>query len=482
MVLKIILLKTFLFFFVVNLSANLKLKHTDKYNTNFYSDNSSTSSKLFIGSNLFELISNEDFAICYNFIDSFLTTKNIQFNKKILLNNNNTLEIELINASQEDCNNLSYSWHEKYNIDWLKLLRNIIEINNFNGLSNSTKIILDELYTKEKIRPFNTSNIINSTFLAFVLPTYNVKENSKHKISKRYSLENTQINAIQILENNSIKNDELAFIFPACNKNTLLKNCISLNVLQNINNKPNSISINYHISQIIVNNTVTNYSFNIRKQNFNNYNILYNYNKAEFTSLKNKAIDNILKSIDYNNLFFYSLSDVYKLKQIKQNTYYKQEHLDFDLNKLSKMSKSIIEIPIKNNYKFQNNNFTSIILSDFKKEILFKANSITFEKKIDSLVINKLVLFMKLNNTHNLAITSFSKKNEYLHIDKEKRQEILNKYIEAGYTISKSQKLKLYRSMNIFQELVDKGIEPERINCYGLVGKKAKVKFNFFLK
>ena len=80
----------------------------------------------------------------------------------------------------------------------------------------------------------------------------------------------------------------------------------------------------------------------------------------------------------------------------------------------------------------------------------------------------KLIVFLKINKDYKVNITSFIKNNEYIFIEKKKRDKILKQYKKAGYRVSRTQRLNLYRSLIIFQKLVDSGISPKRINCFGL--------------
>jgi len=460
---------------VGSLFANLELKHTDKYDTNFYSDNSINNTKLFIGTNLLEFIEPKYLSICYNFIDSFLINEKIDFNKNIILKNNNTLEIDLLNAGQSNCKQLSFNWHKNFNIEWLRLLNSLIEEKNYKY--NSSKLILDELYKNEKYRPFNSSNIINSTLLAFVLPNYIPSKVITN--TKRFSPENAEIDFIQVIENDSLEPEYIKSVFPSCNKKSFLKNCISLYAFENslINN---SMVINYHISQIIVENKsiLDTKDVNNFKPDFKALN--NHYSEEEFNSIRISAINSIFNSLNYNNLFFYSYSDIKLLERIKNNTYYTIESYEIELENFKNISKYIIEIPIYDEENFLTNVLEPVCIDDFHKELQFKANSIEFENIEDSTLINKLYLFLELNKNYNLAITAYSKKNEYIFIEKDKKESILSRYIESGYIISKSKKLKLYRSLYIFQKLVNKGINPERINCFGLSGKDAIAKFEFF--
>lgn len=481
MALKIKTLIIFIFF-VSNLFAKstLDLFYTDKYDSNFFSDENISNTKLNIGSDLFRFINNEDLYIFGAFIDSFLKTEDVSFNQNISYTNNNTLKIELFNYNAEKCNKLSELWFEKYNINWIKLLKT--HLNSVEIKENESEImILKKLYIDEKLRPYHVTNIVNKTLLAFIIPK-NLSKNDfkKTKIylnTKRYTSNESNFNFTEIIPNLSLNENELIFNFPSFNKNTFLKNAISLYIIKRLLGKNAILDIHYSIAQSFIKYALISDSSNLKEFKINLQDI--SLTEENFKLFMNTAIDDVLAEITKDNLFFYSYYDKLKLEQMRyiylMEDFYKQIHT------IENKTKFIIESNPNNYFFFNGIKLQEVHYSDFEDGIIFKSNSIKFAYSRDSLLIPKLDLFLALNQNYNLSIISSSKASEYLFINKSEKQAILNKYNKSKYTISNSKKLKLYRSLIIFNKLVNLNTKASRLNCIGIRKNYSKVNFEFIM-
>ncbi len=480
MVLKILAFTFFTFGFQFSIFAQLELVFTDNFDANYFSSEDVTETQLHFGSNLFQFVKNEDLNICGAYIDSFLKTENVQFYENVSFNNQNELIFTLKNINAKGCEKLSSIWHLNYNISWLKLLNSLIETNNSIDY-NPEKKILKGLYLHEQSRTYHTANVVNNSLLAFVLPSkliYDDFNNSKLSSTKRYSSLESIKDYTEISYDSHLKSNQIKYLIPTFNKKTFLKNTVGLYVLKELVANEYKIDIKYSISQAFASFKIKLDSINIDsfKLNFNENNL----NIADFTSKKNKAIQAVIKSITEDNLFFYSYNDLVRLHKFYKT--YTIKDLEKEIELLNQKQFYTILVSETNPFEYFGKKIEKLDIKTFQKELLFKANSIKFSNSKDSLLLDKLSLFLDLNPKLKLNIISFSKKNEYLYVEKTKKDAIINKYIEAGYIISKTQKLKLYRSLYIFDEITKRGIEPSRMMCIGRSSKFAKVNFEFFRK
>lgn len=461
-------------------STNVDLFFTDKYDSNYFSSSNISKTEIHIGSDLFRFIKEEDLTVFGNFIDSFLKTENAPFNPYISFENNNSLRIQLNDCNAVKCNQLSKYWFEEYNIAWIKLLMTHLSLDEIPE-NNSQIMILKKLYTDEALRSYNVTNIVNNTLLAFVIPK-NLSSNQfkKSKIylnTKRYTSNESEFNYTEIITNNQLAENELIFNFPSYNKQTLLKNSISLHIIKRLLIKNQKIALRYGIAQSFIRYSLKNDSTNFEEFKINLDDLAIS--KENFIPFLNDAIDEILTEISKDNLFFYSYYDKLKLEQMRN--IYSLEDFYNEVEILERKTKFIVEINARNKLSYKNIKLEEVHFTDFKEGISFKTNSIKFRNNVDTLLIPKLNLFLALNKNYKLTIVSSAKKTEYLFISNSQKEEILDKYKESDYVISHKKKLKLYRSLVIFNELINLNIEATRLNCIGIRNDYSKVNFEFIM-
>lgn len=471
-----------LILFISNLfaSSSVDLFFTDKYDSNYFSSTEISNTELHIGSDLFRFIENEDLPLFGNFIDSFLQKEKITFDPNLSFNNDNTLAIQLFNCNAMKCSELSELWFEKYNISWIKLLKENLELSKIKE-DDSEIMILKKIYTDERFRPYHVTNIVNNTLLAFIVP----KELSKNEFkrskiylnTKRYTSNESNFNYTEIIQNNDLEKNELVFNFPSFNKHTLLKNSISVHIIKRLLSEDKHISVNYSIAQSFIKYFVKSDSTNLKNFNIELKNIVLS--EENFKQYMNDAIDEILADITKENLFFYSYYDKLKLEQLRY--IYLLEDFYKEIKILENKSKFIVELSPNNNLYFNDIKLNEVHHSSFSEGINFKSNSIKFVNEEDTALIPKLNLFLALNQNYNLSIISSSKKSEYLFIEKSKKEAIIDKYKESGYIISNSKKLKLYRSLIIFNDLINLNTVATRLNCIGVQRKFSRVDFEFIM-
>ena len=96
-------------------------------------------------------------------------------------------------------------------------------------------------------------------------------------------------------------------------------------------------------------------------------------------------------------------------------------------------------------------------------------------------MINRLKVFLTVNNKHKLSINGIAKANEFLYIEKNKRDALLNKYKSFALVTSRKRKLALFRALSIFDKLYDAGISYKRMLCSGIKGETPSVSFNLYI-
>lgn len=473
----IFLLIGLLLAFYSEASAQNNLFYTDKYDANYFSNSSKTQTELYFGSDLFQSLNSENINQVVNYIDSFLTTENIAFDKNIVFENENRIKINIGKLDATLCNKLSEVWYEKYKIDFLKLVSlQIDEINKDSISGTSKKLIFNTLISDERSRFFNPSNSVSNISLAFIIPKILSDNNFKivftHFNTKRYSAKESQLTATEVINNNDLKSDEIKFDFPSLNRQTFLKNCLSLTILENL------IPSIYFKTDYYINQCITSFQVTVADTNITEFSVFLDTNllsEKQFAGELKKAFNQIL-SISNEQLFYYSYYDIQKLKAMQEE--YNLAEFKKQIVRLNSRKKFIVSINEVNSFKMGEMNLSTFKRSDFNKEIAFKTNSIQFENEVDTTLLVKLEQFLKVNTNYALSINSTSKPSEYLFIEKEKRLALINQYQETGYVISSKKNLALYRSLIIFSRFTNSGIDYKRLKCTGLTDNSSALYLN----
>ena len=344
----------------------------------------------------------------------------------------------------------------------------------------SKKLIFYKLFTDELSRFFNPSNSVNNINIAFIIPKRLSQNEFKvvftHFNTKRYNSRESELTATEIVANNDLLNNELQFIYPSINRQTFLKNSIGITILENLLQTVN-FSTKYHINQCITSLQVANLDTNIAEFKIQiDTNIL---SENQFKIERLKAYKKIVE-ISNEQLFYYSYYDIQKLKSTLEE--YNLAEFKLEVLRLNDRDKFIVGVNENNIFTIQKLKLTPFKILDFKSEIPFKLNSISFQNEADTVLLNKIEQFLKVNNNYSLAISSMSKPSEYLFIEKDKKQELINKYNETGYVISSKKNLALYRSLTVFSRLTDKEIDFKRLKCIGLTGNSSFLGLTVFIQ
>lgn len=464
-------LVTICLFIGLSLQANAQNEvfYTDKYEVNYFSNNQNINTEMYFGSNLFQFISFADLNDLGRYIDSFLVRENINFDKNILIENENRIKVTLEKLNADECYSLSKKWSENYKLDFLKLLNTQIKSVNEDSINwTSQKIILYNIVVDELIRFYNPSNSVNNVNIAFVIPKKlsenDFKKTFIHFNTKRNSIRVSNLTATEIVTNESLSANQMLLEFPSLNKQTFMKNCLSLQIYQNVTPIV-EFKTNYHINQCIT-------SFVIEKMDttISNFKMTVDTNiltPKQFTAEVQKAIKQII-AICNEQLFYYSYYDIQMLLSDYIQEDYKINEFNVEIDRLNELKNFILSVNENNNFKLNDSKLLTFKILDFDYKIPYKNNSIEFENEADTLVLNKIKQFLEINPEYSLTIVATSKPSEFLFIEKQKRLDLIEKYTDTGFSMSKKKNLALYRSLIIFDQLTKAGIDYKRMKCIGL--------------
>lgn len=111
-------------------------------------------------------------------------------------------------------------------------------------------------------------------------------------------------------------------------------------------------------------------------------------------------------------------------------------------------------------------------LGNLTDSIFFKLNTEKFLSEQDSLKLDRIALFLKSNASRNLVLFGLAKKSEYTRVDKNKFLDLIEKYKEyTPVKYSSRMDLSLYRSLLVFDYLVEKGVDPKSMTCMSKLTK-----------
>lgn len=483
MVLKLKFVVFIVLFFLNSFATNYgEIFYTDKYDANYFSSSTAINSELYIGSDLFRFIDEIPLNTCISFIDSFLTNEKIDHLSNIELINSNTFKIELDQLNAISCYKLSLIWQEKYKIEFQKILHKIIKNIDFTEKDKTAHhIIFNKLIKDESSRFFNSENTINSVNIAFIIPEKisqnDFKKSFTHYNTRRFSLRESQLNTTEILYNETLNSNEIVYSYPSLNRHIFVKSCLGLKILELLLQDNISFKTEYFINQ-----GITNFKIYRSENKIDDFSVFVKFDEIsekEFENLKHRA-SKLLLNDTQENLFYYSYYDIERLKSIIEN--YDLTLFNEVVKALNNRKKFIIEVSPKNKFTFLGNKLTEFRILDFSKTIRYRKNSIFYMNENDTTVINKLKLFLEVNKNFNLNINAGAMKSEYLFIEKEKKDIIINKFKEQGYSISRRKDIALYRSLTMFNEFVSSGIDPKRIRCFGRTEKKAMTTLDLFIQ
>lgn len=455
---------------------------TDKYDVNYFSNTTIQNTEIYFGSDLFPFLSDGNKKEVINFIDSFLANEKYIQTDTLRFIAPNMLSFSISELDAIKCAPFSVLWKEKYSLEFKELLFKHINTLDFNSVAPTAEnMIFKTMIENEMSRFYNSGNSVNNIKLAFVIPE-KLSQNdfikvSTHQNTKRYNGSESQLNTTEIFSNNSLSNSEIYFYYPSLNRQTFIRNCLSLSIVESLYKDIISFENKYYINQIITrfkinatNGNIDDFKINLTKTAFTEY---------EFKILAQNAMKDII-SICNKNLFYYSYDDIKKLTSYLEE--YTFEDFEKEISIINNREKYFLEISSDSKIKYKEEKLLTFNKMEFDNKLNFKVNSVQFENKADRIYISKLVLFLKVNENFSLGISSTAKPSEYLFIDKFKREALTAQYNEYGYVISKKKKLALYRSLNIFNELISAGISYKRLKCSGIESKKAQVEFYLFIQ
>ena len=465
----------------IKLNAQNAIIFTDKYDVNYYSSSTENNSHLYLASDLFQFLESEQLNNCKAFIDSFLSEEKINFDKNFEFINNNTFVINLSSLNIISCKTLADNWKENYKIKFQEKLFTFLNlVENDAGINTSKNLIFKEIIKNEKSRFFNQANTLSNVNLSFIIPKKLTGNNfnivNTHLNTKRYTSRETPLSATEIIYNNDISANDIKFSFPTMGRNTFLKICFAMTIIELLYQEDLNFELDYSINQVFASYILNNKLKNIDSLHYH-FNKL-NFSEIEFSNLKQKALNKI-NVISENNFFYYSFYDIEKLKHIAEKFSIKDYHKQIDI--LNAKRNFVLEINEASNIFYKNQKLIATNIYLLNKTIQCKTNSIEFLLQKDSIMINRLKVFLTVNNKHKLSINGIAKANEFLYIEKNKRDALLNKYESFALVTSRKRKLALFRALSIFDKLYDAGISYKRMLCSGIKGETPSVSFNLYI-
>lgn len=471
-----------LFTSVTAKAQNMDLFYTDKYDVNYFSKSNIQNTELYFGSDLFHFITKNNQKQLTAFIDSFFVTENISIVNQYEILEQNKLKYEIQNADAAYCNEISNMWTQTYVVNFKKLLfKQINEIDLDSTLWTAENLIFRKLITDEISRFYNPGNSVNNISLAFVIPKQ-MAQNDFINVgidynTKRKSERESELNATEWINQDHLSQNEMLYFYPSLNKQTFMRNCLSLSIFEIVYKDLYSFQNKYYINQV-----VSSFKTKIEADTIKDFKIKLEkleLSDARLKQLVDQAVSKII-AISKENLFYYSFYDINKLKRIVAE--YTAADFQREIDLLNERNKFVIAINDETLLKYQNNTLLAFSLLDLEKEIPFKKNSLKFENASDSIYIIKLIQFLKANEDYGVAIFSGSKKEELFPLDKKERKQFVAKFETQGFSMSRKKDLALYRSMKVLNDLVAAGISYRRIETAGMMNEKPYLKLNLSVK
>lgn len=462
-------LKLLKYFFILpivllNAQSNIELIHSDNFETNYYfSEDKSVTNKLYVGLDVFRYFDDATIDSCAKFIQQYLKMSEIYVDEGYEKNSDNLLSFN-IEVSNVNISKLLPIWKKNYEKAWYNIILAKIDpiLNqNISTFNNSIEGVFYSILQYEKNNLLSEYNMVIKTNFAFIVNDKSslVFFDNRNVYTRNYRNTNT----LKYTESVLVKNldDKVAFSFPFVNKKSKITDCLSLNIVKQAIKEDKQLNLEYGVNQVVLSSAENELKTNLELNKL--------ITESNFITLKINALSAMKKSVNTNNLFFYSKYDLEVMeRELKSFNY---DNFSFFLDALD-TSKFIISI------KEENTNIDSLEILPFnigvfEKPLLFKANSVKYLNEIDSNEIKKLALFLKFNPEVFININGTSTGSEINKIEKSKIKELIkkNNLNKSEYSISRKTNLSLLRSVSMYNHLIDLGIDKNRIKCNGTSGK-----------
>jgi hypothetical protein len=460
MVLRYVLMIGCLFSALMVFASETELFHTDQFETNYYfSDNPELQNRLYVGNDVFRFLDKHQTELCAEKIAGFLQNNQLLSENNFVKHTDNTISFA-IEISDKNIDRFSPLWKKEFDREWTNFLFGLIDsvlAEQLSAFETTKKGVLYNILQYEKRNKLSDYNMVSKTSIALVLPagnTYKMMEN-RYIFTRNNRNPNTlQYTEIILVENNRSKPE---FAFPFVNKKSNISDCLALNIIKAALSDNEEAEVLYGVNQAILiteKHEMTSGSYlktAITGQNFD--------------ALKKEALKIMNSSVGLHNLFFYSKNDLDLMKRDLGK--YSFDEFEKFLNDLN-VSKYIISIPQKNT-AYKDLTLNAFNIGTFEKKFPMKQNSIELAEDNDNTLLNQLVLFMHFNPETSLNINGKSTTSEIVRIESGKIRDIIRAHHEdkGEYKISLRKNIGLLRAMNFYNQLVEAGIDKNRIKCNG---------------
>jgi hypothetical protein len=475
MVLKHYFAVIFFFFATLHAKSEVTLVHTDNFEVNYYtSSHAQLSNKLFVGNDMFRFLTTEQIEKCAEYILQYLNQNGIASEQNFEKHKDNALAFKINISDGKQLVSLAPAWKRNFEKEWTNLLfdftAEILESRQ-TVFPTSVEGIMYSILQLEKKNKLSEYNLISKTGLAFVT----VENYSKHFLDNRYIYTRNNRDNNTLLYNEIIQVENLTrpleYAFPLVNKKSNVSECLALNIIKDAAEKMGDIDILYGVNQSVM------IAKNIGL--LNDSVIFQNINKDNFEALKIKALEHMQQSIGSENLFFYAKKEL-ELMHIQLPFYTFNDFKRFvtDLNN----SKYVIAIS-QNKVEHNGQNLQSANITLFDFSFSMKQNSIKFVNENDEAIADRIALFMNLNPEIGVSILGKATLSEIIKIEKKKVTEIIKKHNQSKseYSVSRRANIGLLRAMHIYNLLVEKGVDKNRLKCNGTVSSKYSPEVSFML-
>lgn len=452
----------FCFYSSLTFCQDFKLIGTDSNKTNFYStNNKALKNKLFIGNDMFRFLNPESLEKTLNTFFDFLEKDSLLNSRDYERINDFTISIPINTTNKKNVTLISSKWKRDYSknfVDSLYAYCAPLLTDTYVKYKNSAEPVFHQLFRNESRNRYGEYSQTSQTIFAIFLENEDLDlQNHRSFFQRKYSFKKLTYNEVALIESNE---DSLTFAIPLISKLSQPNSYLALKIIEEL--LDNDLSIGYGVNHCILSLTNPNNESLLNK--------FINISKETFDEISKQTFNNFRAPNDINNVFFFTKDD-FSLLNSKEDTL---SYLDFkDFVIALDSSKKIIVI---NNDSVRLNDLALLNsgLGLFNKNFLMKTNSINFELEEDKNIANQLFIFMSLNNKINVNINGYALEEEYNKVSRSKIKEMIgkDKSTKSNYRLSRKTSLALLRSVGIYQELVELGIDKNRIRCNGIISNE----------
>lgn len=461
---KLFTLILILFSSLIFAQQNIEFVHSDNFETNyFYSENPEITNRIYIGSDAFRFLNEEQIQRCAEFLIKYLEKTNLTFDPKFERPSENILSFRINTTVETVVSKLSPIWKSNFEREWTFMIFDLLEdklLEKIDVFKSAKEGVFYNILHYEKRNKLSEYNVISRTNFALILNDKSLFKflDNRNVFTRNFRSTNTLGHTQAIQVNN--QESEIIVAFPFVNKKSKISDCLALNIIKEAVRFDEEADLKYGVNQVVM--MIKN------KEAVSSANLKPVITSENFGNLKTEAMSKMRASVGLNNLFFYSKYDLDAME--RQIDSFRYEHLQKFISDLN-ASTYIIAIN-KERVEFDSLNLISFNTKIFENPILFKNNSSKLSDKTDSLQIEKIALFLALNPSVSININCTTNSSEINKVEKTKMNELIakNSQNKSDYVVSRKTNLSLLRAIIIYNTLIEHGIDKNRMRCNGING------------